>query len=153
MDLDGFLNFRIVILIRLLSDVGSALYIVGCLAPSTLQMLVAYISPVVRSVPSRTKLPSIENHYFWKETFDNVWRHFCLAQLVRGQRGQVLRASEKRWPEMLLNTLSAQDSTHRRAACSEWRQCQVEKPCLGGSTNFHFSSGHSEGASRIHFPC
>ena len=86
-------------------------------------------------------------------TFDNVWRHFCLAQLVRGQRGQVLPASEKRWPEMLLNTLSAQDSTHRRAACSEWRQCQVEKPCLGGSTNFHFSSGHSEGASRIHFPC
>ena len=28
MDLDGFLNFRIVILIRLLFDVGSALYIV-----------------------------------------------------------------------------------------------------------------------------
>ena len=90
MDLDGFLNFRIVILIRLLFDVGSALYIVGCLAAST-QMLVAYIYPVVRNVPRRRKLPSIENHYFWKETFDNVWRLFCLSKFVGGCGWGVVR--------------------------------------------------------------
>ena len=47
-------------------------------------MLVAYIYPVVRNVPSRRKLPSIENHYFWKETFDKVWRLLCLSKLVGG---------------------------------------------------------------------
>lgn len=88
--------------------VGSALYIVECLAVFLItmhQLLVALFSPVVRNVPYSTKLPFNEDHYFWQETFDNVQRHFSLPQFRSGEYlvpGCIQSQGAAKYPKMYM---------------------------------------------------